>query len=111
VVDARIPAAYRSTVPHQVAYYDEDSWQSPLTTRYNQDDHIWQVQERPLTYYYDAQTVFEVATISYDLISGRYGTLSESFPGLRKSKFVWLDPGLLDYNRFTPQGLRSAGRR
>lgn len=111
VVDARIRAAYRSTVPHQVAYYDEDSWQSPLTTRYNQDDHIWQVQERPLTYYYDAQTVFEVATISYDLISGRYGTLSESFPGLRKSKFVWLDPGLLDYNRFTPQGLRSAGRR
>ena len=111
VVESRIKDAYRSTIPHQLTYYDEDSWQSPLATRYDQDDNIWQVQEKPLTYYYDAQCVFGVGTVSYDLISGRYGSLAESFPGLRKSKFVWLDTKKIDYNTFTPQGLRSAGRR
>lgn len=111
VVESRIKDDYRSTIPHQVTYYDEDSWQSPLATRFNQDDTIWQVQERPLTYFYDAQCIFAAGTVSYDLISGRYGSLGESFPGLRKSKFVWLDPSALDYNKFTPQGLRSAGRR
>lgn len=111
VVESRIRDAYRTTIPHQLTYYDEDSWQSPLATRYNQDDQIWQVQERPLTYFYDAQAVFAAGTVSYDLISGRYSSLGESFPGLRKSKFTWIEPEKLDFNRFTPQGLRSAGRR
>lgn len=111
VVESTIKDAYRSTIPYQVTYYDEDSWQSPLATRYNQDKVIWQVQEKPLTYFYDAKAIFGAGTVSYDLVSGRYGTLGESFPNLRKSKFIWLDPKTMDYNLFTPQGLRASGRR
>lgn len=109
VVESRIKPEFRSTIPHQFAYFDEDSWESPLATRYNQDDAIWQAQEAPLAFFYDAQAVFPVATISYDLFSGRYGTIARSFPNFMNSMVKW--PKTIDYNQYTPQGLRSAGRR
>lgn len=108
-VDSHIRKGFRNIMPHQTMWYDEDSWQNALAIRYDQDDNIWSVQERPLVYFYDSQVTFEVATLAYDLPSARYASQQFNFPNFRGAWFEW--PKQVDSAIFPPDALRQRGLR
>lgn len=110
VVESKVKEQYRNIMPHHKIYYDEDSWRNVLATRWNQNGDIWRANESFLVHLYDAKATWPVAVVSNDLIAGRWASLSDAFVNWNGGiKFI--SPQELDWNFFTPQGLRSAGRR
>lgn len=108
-VEATLRDGYRNLQPRQAVYIDEDSWVSPMAERYNQQDQLWRYQERFVTYFYEPQAMFSAATVAYDMISGRWSSAIDSFPGFSGGFIDFSQPARFDL--MTPQGIRMMGRR
>ena len=106
VVEANLKEGMRHINPKRTYYLDEDSYQIVLIDHYDGRMQLWRVSEGHSINYYDVPTFWSTIESHYDLQSGRY--VAQGFDNtLPVNTFnVELEPA-----QFTPQALRSRGRR
>nr|ART37622.1 E413 [uncultured bacterium] len=103
VVEAKLRPNFRHISPHRFAYFDEDSWAGALSDMYDAQGRLWRHSQEFLVNYYDALATDYWGSAHYDLITGRYASVT----GWGNREF----DKPFDWNLATPQGLRKAGVR
>ncbi|RAU17125.1 DUF1329 domain-containing protein [Nitrincola tibetensis] len=105
-VEATLKDGQRHVYAKRVFFIDEDTWQVATVDHYDGRGELWRVGEAHHFPYRDVQVPWTAAEAFYDLQSGRYlvGALTnEEGSGYDFSQ-------RFDYNDFTPQAIRRAGR-
>ena len=106
VVDARLRPEFRHINARRTFYLDEDSYQILLTDHYDGRGDIWRASEAHSINFYDVPTFWTTVEVHMDLQSGRYIANGLDNQEPVPSFNVPLNPGM-----FTPQALRTRGRR
>lgn len=106
VIEANLKDGMRHINPKRTFYLDEDSYQILLVDHYDARGELWRASEAHCVNYYEVPTFWSTVEVHYDLQSGRYVTqgLDNTLPV--NTFNVELNPG-----QFTPQALRTRGRR
>ena len=106
VVDATLKDGVRHINARRTFYLDEDSYQIVLIDHYDGRGQLWRASECHTVNYYEVPTLWSTIEAHYDLQSGRY--VAQGFDNtMPVNTFnVELNPG-----QFTPQALRTRGRR
>ncbi len=106
VVEANLKDGMRHINPKRTFYLDEDSYQIVLIDHYDARMELWRASEAHSINYYDVPTFWSTIEVHYDLQSGRY--VGQGFDNtMPVNTFnVEMQPA-----QFTPQALRSRGRR
>jgi hypothetical protein len=106
VVEANLKDGMRHINPKRTFYLDEDSYQIVLIDHYDARGQLWRASEGHCINYYDVPTYWSTIEAHYDLQSGRY--VAQGFDNtMPVNTFnVEMQPG-----QFTPQALRTRGRR
>jgi len=106
VVEADLKKGMRHINAKRTYYLDEDSYQILLTDHYDGRLQLWRVSEAHCINYYDVPTFWSTIEVHYDLQSGRY--VAQGFDNnMPVNTFnVEMNP-----SQFTPQALRTRGRR
>jgi hypothetical protein len=106
VLEAKLKDGMRHINPRRTFYLDEDSYQIVLTDHYDARDQLWRSSEAHAVNYYDVPTYWSTVEAHYDLQSGRY--VAQGFDNTQAVNTfnVSMEPG-----QFTPQSLRTRGRR
>jgi len=106
VIEANLKEGMRHINPKRTFYLDEDSYQILLIDHYDARMQLWRASEAHSINYYDVPTFWTTIETHYDLQSGRY--VAQGFDNtLPVNTFnVQMEPA-----QFTPQALRSRGRR
>ncbi len=106
VVDANLKEGVRHINPRRTFYIDEDSYQIMMVDHYDRQGNIWRASEAHSINYYEVPTFWSTIEVHNDLQAGRYLAV-----GLDNQEQV------NDFNfqavpaDFTPQSLRTRGRR
>ena len=106
VVDATLKEGTSHLYKRRTFYLDEDSWMVLVVDKYDNRDQLWRVAEQHNINFYDIPMQYPALEVHHDLQSGRYIAM-----GLRNDEpqvYRLTDPRPA---RFTPAGLRGAGRR
>jgi hypothetical protein len=106
VVEATLKDGMRHINPRRTFYLDEDSYQIVLIDHYDARDQLWRASEGHSINYYDVPTYWSTIEAHYDLQSGRY--VSQGFDNTLPVNTFNVD---MDASQFTPQALRTRGRR
>lgn len=106
VIEANLKPGMRHINPKRTFYLDEDSYQILLIDHYDARGELWRASEAHCINYYDALTFWSTIEAHYDLQSGRY--LAQ---GLDNTMSVNTFNKELNVGQFTPQALRTRGRR
>jgi Protein of unknown function (DUF1329) len=106
VVEAKVKPTTSHIYARRTFYIDEDSWQIVHTDNYDARGEIWRVQESHGINYYQIPLFTETAMAVYDLQNGRY--LSFGLNNEERAS-VYNEP--MSIEDFTPDSMRSAGRR
>jgi len=106
VVEADLKEGMRHINPKRTYYLDEDSYQIALIDHYDARLQLWRSSECHMINYYDVPTIWSTIEAHYDLQSGRY--VAQGFDNLT---FVNTFNVELESGQFTPQALRTRGRR
>lgn len=106
VVDARLKDGMRHINSRRTYYMDEDSYQIVIVDHYDNRDQLWRVSEGHCINYYDMPTYWSTIEAHYDLQSGRYVAQGFDNQDPVNTFNVELSP-----TQFTPQALRTRGRR
>ncbi len=106
VVEANLKEGMRHINPKRTFYLDEDSYQIVLIDHFDARGELWRASEAHCINYYDVPTFWSTVEAHYDLQSGRYVT-----QGLDNTLPVNTFNVELNPSQFTPQALRSRGRR
>ncbi|HKJ17819.1 MAG TPA: DUF1329 domain-containing protein [Xanthomonadales bacterium] len=106
VIEATLKEGMRHINPRRTYYLDEDSYQIVLTDHYDARDQLWRASEGHGINYYDVPTFWTTIESHYDLQSGRY--VAQGFDNLLPVNTFNVD---LEASQFTPQALRTRGRR
>lgn len=106
VVEADLKKGMRHINPKRTYYLDEDSYQILLIDHYDARLQLWRVSEAHCINYYDVPTFWSTIEVHYDLQSGRYvgQGFDNNYPV--NTFNVKMNP-----SDFTPQALRTRGRR
>jgi hypothetical protein len=106
IVEANLKEGMRHINPKRTYYLDEDSYQIVLIDHYDGRMQLWRASEGHSINYYDVPTFWSTIEAHYDLQSGRY--VGQGFDNtLPVNTFnVQMEPA-----QFTPQALRTRGRR
>ncbi len=106
VIEATLKEGMRHINPRRTFYLDEDSYQILLIDHYDARDQLWRASEAHCINYYDVPTFWSTIEAHYDLQSGRY--VAQGFDNtMPVNTFnVEMAPA-----QFTPQALRTRGRR
>jgi len=106
IIEANLKPGMRHINPKRTFYLDEDSYQIVLVDHYDARGQLWRASEAHCINYYDALTFWSTIEAHYDLQSGRYVAqgLDNTMPV--NTFNVDMNPG-----QFTPQALRTRGRR
>lgn len=105
-VEATIKPGTSHLYKKRVFYVDEDSWIILQQDKYDNRDELWRVDELHTTQFYDVPMLYAGLEVKHDLQSGRYIALS-----LRNEEKKVYDRAKLTPSDFTPDALRSKGRR
>jgi hypothetical protein len=106
VVDATLKDGVRHINARRTFYLDEDSYQILLIDHYDGRGQLWRASECHSVNYYEVPTLWSTIEAHYDLQSGRYVAQGFDNTGDVNTFNVELNPG-----QFTPQALRTRGRR
>ncbi|NND45235.1 MAG: DUF1329 domain-containing protein [Xanthomonadales bacterium] len=106
IVEARLKDGMRHINSRRTFYMDEDSYQIVLVDHYDGRDQLWRFSEAHCINYYDMPTFWSTIEAHYDLQSGRYVA-----QGLDNQDPVNTFNVELSESQFTPQALRTRGRR
>lgn len=102
-IEAIIRPGFRHLSPRRFAYYDEDTWAGAIGDMYDAQGKLWRHSEEFLINYYDVPMTDYWGTAHYDLLTGRYASVTGWGPRDFDTGFEWY--------LATPQGLRKAGVR
>ena len=106
VVDARLKDGMRHINSRRTYYLDEDSYQIVLIDHYDGRDQLWRHSEGHCINYYDMPTYWSTIETHYDLQSGRY--VAQGFDNQDPINTLNVE---MAPSQFTPQALRTRGRR
>lgn len=106
VVEATLKEGMRHINARRTYYLDEDSYQIVLIDHYDGRDQLWRASEAHSINYYDVPTTWSTIEVHYDLQSGRY--VGQGFDNTMPVNTFNVE---LEATQFTPQALRSRGRR
>ncbi len=106
IVDARVKSGMRHINSRRTYYLDEDSYQILLIDHYDKRDQLWRFSEAHCINYYDMPTFWSTFEAHYDLQSGRY--VAQGFDNQDPVNTFNVD---MVPAQFTPQALRTRGRR
>lgn len=106
VIDATLKKGMRHINARRTYYLDEDSYQIVLIDHYDGREQLWRASEAHNINYYDVPTTWSTIEVHYDLQSGRYVGQGFDNTGPVNTFNVALEPA-----QFTPQALRTRGRR
>ncbi len=106
VIEARLKEGMRHINPRRTYYLDEDSYQILLTDHYDARDQLWRSSEAHCINYYDVPTFWSTIETHYDLQSGRY--VAQGFDNTSPVNTFNVE---MEPSQFTPQALRTRGRR
>jgi hypothetical protein len=106
VVEANLKDEYRHIYKKRVFYIDEDSWNVVATDKYDNQDKLWRYSEGYTINFYEVPTTWSTIEAHYDLQSGRY--VAQGFDNTTAVNTFNVE---LSPSQFTPQALRSRGRR
>ena len=106
VVDARLKDGMRHINSRRTFYMDEDSYQIVLIDHYDGRDQLWRFSEGHGINFYDMPTYWTTLETHYDLQSGRY--VAQGFDNQYPAQTFNQD---MSPAQFTPQALRTRGRR
>lgn len=106
IIDARLKEGMRHINPRRTYYLDEDSYQILLIDHYDAREQLWRASEAHCINYYDVPTFWSTIEAHYDLQSGRY--VAQGFDNTFPVNTFNVD---MDASQFTPQALRTRGRR
>ncbi|MCA1777911.1 MAG: DUF1329 domain-containing protein, partial [Xanthomonadaceae bacterium] len=106
VVEARLRDGTRHINSRRTYFLDEDSYQILLTDHYDQRGELWRASVAHSINYYDVPTFWSTIESHMDLLSGRYVAV-----GLDNQDPVNTFNVELSVGNYTPQALRTRGRR
>ena len=106
VVEATLKEGMRHINPKRTFYMDEDSYQIVLIDHYDARLELWRSSEAHCINYYDVPTFWSTIEVHYDLQSGRY--VGQGFDNTMPVNTFNVE---MQPTQFTPQALRSRGRR
>jgi len=106
IVDARLRDGTRHINSRRTFYLDEDTYQIALIDHYDQRGELWRSSEAHTISYYDVPTYWSSIESHMDLQSGRYVAT-----GLDNQDPVNTFNVPLSISSYTPQALRTRGRR
>jgi len=106
VVEARLKDGMRHINSRRTYYMDEDSYQILLTDHYDNRDQLWRFSEAHCINYYDMPTLWSTFEVHHDLQSGRY--VAQGFDNQDPVNTFNVE---MPESQFTPQALRTRGRR
>ncbi len=106
IVDARLRDGMRHINSRRTYYMDEDSYQIVLIDHYDGRDQLWRFSEGHGITFYDMPTYWSTFEAHYDLQSGRY--VAQGFDNQSPAQTFNQD---MAPSQFTPQALRTRGRR
>ncbi len=106
VVEATLKKGMRHINARRTYYLDEDSYQIVLIDHYDGRLQLWRVSEGHAINYYDVPTFWTTIEAHYDLQSGRY--VAQGFDNNTAVNTFNVE---MQASQFTPQALRTRGRR
>ncbi|MEJ2383948.1 MAG: DUF1329 domain-containing protein [Xanthomonadales bacterium] len=106
IIDATLKEGMRHINARRTFYLDEDSYQIVLIDHYDGREQLWRVSECHSINYYDVPTTWSTIEAHYDLQSGRY--VAQGFDNTMAVNTFNVE---LNPSQFTPQALRTRGRR
>jgi hypothetical protein len=106
IVEARLKDGMRHINSRRTFYMDEDSYQIVLIDHYDNRDQLWRASEGHGINYYDMPTYWSTIEAHYDLQSGRY--VAQGFDNQNPVNTFNVE---MQPTQFTPQALRTRGRR
>jgi hypothetical protein len=106
IVDATLKEGMRHINARRTFYLDEDSYQIVLIDHYDGREQLWRVSECHSINYYDVPTTWSTIEAHYDLQSGRY--VAQGFDNTMAVNTFGVE---MNASQFTPQALRTRGRR
>jgi len=108
VVDATLKEGARHIYARRTFYVDEDTWQIAMIDIYDGRGELWKVKEGHEVSHYQVAVPWLAASSLHDLISGRYIVI-----GLdnEENGYQYDFNFEANFDDFTPQALRRAGRR
>ena len=106
VIEATLKDGMRHINPRRTFYLDEDSYQIVLIDHYDGRGQLWRASECHSVNYYEVPTTWSTIEAHYDLQSGRYVAQGFDNTTAINTFGVEMNPG-----QFTPQALRTRGRR
>lgn len=106
VVEANLKEGMRHINAKRTYYLDEDSYQIALIDHYDGRLQLWRASEAHVINYYDVPTIWSTLEAHYDLQSGRY--VAQGFDNTTAVNTFNIE---LQPTQFTPQALRTRGRR
>ena len=106
IIDATLKEGMRHINARRTFYLDEDSYQIVLIDHYDGRLQLWRASECHSINYYDVPTTWSTIEAHYDLQSGRY--VAQGFDNQYPAQTFNQD---MSPAQFTPQALRTRGRR
>ena len=106
VIDATLKEGMRHINAKRTYYLDEDSYQIALIDHYDGRQQLWRASECHMINYYEVPTIWSTIETHYDLQSGRY--VAQGFDNTTAVNTFNVE---LQPTQFTPQALRTRGRR
>jgi hypothetical protein len=106
VVDATLKEGMRHINARRTFYLDEDSYQILLIDHYDGRLQLWRASEAHSINYYEVPTFWSTIEAHYDLQSGRY--VAQGFDNTTDVNTFNVE---MQASQFTPQALRTRGRR
>ncbi len=106
VIDATLKDGMRHINARRTFYLDEDSYQIVLIDHYDGRGQLWRASEAHSINYYEVPTTWSTLEAHYDLQSGRF--VAQGFDNTTAVNTFNVE---LQPTQFTPQALRTRGRR
>jgi hypothetical protein len=106
IVEANLKDGMRHINPRRTFYLDEDSYQIVLIDHYDARMQLWRSSEGHCINFYDVPTYWSTIEAHYDLQSGRY--VAQGFDNTTAVNTFNVE---MQAQQFTPQALRTRGRR
>lgn len=113
VVDGEVLEGVRHLYKRQVAYIDEDSWLGLGHEAYDAKGRMWRMGESYNVNFYDVKVASAWGDSLIDLINGRYTTFFGWYGngGYGQPKVKPIEESTINFDIYTPQGLRKFGTR
>jgi len=108
IVEANLKQGERHQYAKRLFYIDEDSWNAALRDNYDGHGNLWRTSYGLSLNAYDLPGVQQTLNTYHDLQRDDYGL---QFTNRGESFYAYYEDKTFPMDKFTPEGMRRAGRR